>query len=34
MRIACPICGSRPDTEFWFGGEVPDLGEEEFERAP
>ncbi len=21
FRIACPNCGSRPFTEFWFGGE-------------
>ncbi len=23
IRITCPNCGSRPYTEFWFGGEVP-----------
>jgi heterotetrameric sarcosine oxidase delta subunit len=23
LRIPCPNCGSRPYTEFWFGGEVP-----------
>ena len=22
LRIHCPNCGSRPFTEFWFGGEV------------
>ncbi len=33
MRIVCPNCGSRPYTEFWFGGELPDAGDQEFERA-
>ncbi|TMJ95372.1 MAG: sarcosine oxidase subunit delta [Actinobacteria bacterium] len=33
LRIVCPTCGSRQYTEFWFGGEVPDPGEEEFERV-
>ncbi len=22
LRLTCPNCGSRPHTEFWFGGEV------------
>jgi heterotetrameric sarcosine oxidase delta subunit len=22
LRLNCPNCGSRPHTEFWFGGEV------------
>lgn len=22
LLIACPNCGSRPFTEFWFGGEL------------
>lgn len=22
LRINCPNCGSRPFTEYWFGGEV------------
>jgi len=22
LRLHCPNCGSRPHTEFWFGGEV------------
>lgn len=22
LRLVCPNCGSRPHTEFWFGGEV------------
>lgn len=21
LRLTCPNCGSRPHTEFWFGGE-------------
>ena len=29
LRLTCPNCGTRPHTEFWFGGEVeahPDEG--------
>jgi heterotetrameric sarcosine oxidase delta subunit len=33
LRIRCPTCGSRPYTEFWFGGEVPDPDDPEFERV-
>ena len=22
LRLTCPNCGSRPHTEFWFGGEL------------
>ncbi|MEO7793668.1 MAG: sarcosine oxidase subunit delta, partial [Thermoanaerobaculia bacterium] len=22
LKLTCPNCGSRPHTEFWFGGEV------------
>lgn len=22
LRLNCPNCGSRPHTEFWFGGEL------------
>ncbi|MBI4421822.1 MAG: sarcosine oxidase subunit delta [Gemmatimonadetes bacterium] len=22
LRLTCPNCGSRPFTEFWFGGEI------------
>src|SRR5262245_30748454 len=22
LRVTCPICGSRPYTEYWFGGEL------------
>ena len=22
LRLCCPNCGSRPYTEFWFGGEL------------
>jgi heterotetrameric sarcosine oxidase delta subunit len=22
LRITCPNCGSRPFTEYWFGGEL------------
>ena len=22
LRLTCPNCGSRPHTEFWFGGEI------------
>ena len=39
MRIACPNCGERSYTEFWFGGELPppaaegETLEEEFERV-
>jgi len=22
LRLKCPHCGSRPFTEFWFGGEL------------
>ena len=33
IRIPCPNCGSRPYTEFWFGGELPDPGESDYERV-
>ena len=36
LRISCPRCGSRPYTEFWFGGELPPPaveGEDDFERV-
>jgi heterotetrameric sarcosine oxidase delta subunit len=23
LRIECPNCGSRPYTEYWYGGELP-----------
>jgi sarcosine oxidase, subunit delta len=23
LLVPCPNCGSRPFTEFWFGGELP-----------
>ena len=26
LRVECPQCGSRPYTEFWFGGETPEPG--------
>lgn len=26
LRITCPNCGSRPFTEYWFGGEIPAAG--------
>ena len=26
LMIPCPQCGSRPFTEFWCGGELPDGG--------
>ena len=26
FRLDCPRCGSRPYTEFWFGGETRPLG--------
>ena len=22
LRLTCPNCGSRPHTEYWFGGEI------------
>lgn len=22
LKLTCPNCGSRPHTEFWFGGEI------------
>lgn len=28
LRLTCPNCGSRPHTEFWFGGEVEAQTEE------
>lgn len=33
FRITCPNCGERSYTEFWFGGEVPDSGDDAFARA-
>lgn len=33
FRIPCPNCGSRSYTEFWFGGEVPDPGDSDYERV-
>lgn len=33
FRIACPNCGERSYTEFWFGGEVPDPGDDDFAQA-
>ena len=24
LMIACPTCGRRPYTEFWWGGELPE----------
>jgi heterotetrameric sarcosine oxidase delta subunit len=27
LRISCPNCGSRPYTEFWFGGEAVARGD-------
>ena len=33
LRIDCPRCGSRPYTEFAFGGEVPGPDDTDFERA-
>ncbi len=33
FRLVCPVCGSRPYTEFRFGGEVPDPADGDFERA-
>ena len=33
LRIECPRCGSRPYTEFAFGGEVPDPSDTDFERV-
>ena len=39
LRVVCPNCGSRPFTEFWFGGEVledssnPDPLEADYERV-
>ena len=33
LRIDCPTCGSRPYTEFSFGGELPSEGAGYFERA-
>jgi heterotetrameric sarcosine oxidase delta subunit len=33
IRIPCPNCGSRPYTEFWFGGELPDPGAPDYERV-
>jgi sarcosine oxidase subunit delta len=39
FRLDCPRCGSRPYTEFAFGGEVPEPGgspdplEADFERV-
>lgn len=32
LRIICPNCGSRPFTEYWFGGEVPQPADSEFAR--
>ena len=32
FRLPCPNCGSRPYTEFWFGGEAPS-GEDDYARA-
>ncbi len=23
LKLACPTCGPRDSTEFWFGGELP-----------
>jgi sarcosine oxidase subunit delta len=25
LRVRCPFCGERPDTEFAFGGELRDV---------
>ena len=33
FRIACPNCGERSYTEFWFGGEVPSPEDDDFARA-
>ena len=33
LRIPCPNCGSRPYTEYWFGGELPDPGVPDYERV-
>jgi heterotetrameric sarcosine oxidase delta subunit len=33
LRISCPNCGSRPYTEFWFGGELPGAAEDELDRV-
>ena len=31
LMIPCPNCGSRPFTEFWCSGELPDGGHGGFE---
>ncbi len=41
IMLSCPHCGTRPHSEFWYGGEVPVRGapatevdlEEDFERV-
>ena len=33
FRIDCPNCGERSYTEFTFGGELPEPGDDDFERA-
>lgn len=32
LRVCCPNCGSRPYTEFWFGGEL--VGRPEPQETP
>jgi heterotetrameric sarcosine oxidase delta subunit len=33
LRIPCPNCGSRPYTEFSFGGEVPGADDDDHARV-